>query len=165
MNTSSAVPQLFGYDFNFLEEPSLLNARFLIASIAGVTVHLGLFIREEWHMRAPVVFVLHVLLGVVAVLLEARKLGLSTVPLINTSVIAAGYLFGLFFSIVAYRLSPLHRLHRFPGPRLAAISKLWHVWQCRDSRNHELMDRLHKEYDGDFVRIGMATIPTQSKVF
>ena len=155
MNISSLAPQSFLYEFASLEEPVIANARFLTASVAGVTAHLALFIREEWHMQAPVVFALHVLLSFLAVSFEIGKLGLSSTPFINASLVIAGYLFGLFFSICVYRLSPLHRLHKFPGPRLAAVSKLWHVWQCRDSRNHELMDRLHKEYAGDFVRIGM----------
>lgn len=155
MNISSVEPHLFAYDIVFSDEPVVLNARFFIACVAGITAHYGLFIREEWHMKAPVVLALHVLLGLLTASFEIRKLGLSTAPFINTFLLVAGYLIGLFLSIVAYRLSPYHRLYRFPGPRLAAVSKLWHVWQCRDSRNHELMDRLHNAYEGDFVRIGM----------
>lgn len=59
----------------------------------------------------------------------------------------------LFGSITIYRLY-FHRLNRFPGPRLAAVTKLWHVWQCRDSRNHQVLEKLHQEY-GSFVRTGM----------
>ena len=106
-------------------------------------------------MQAPVVFLLHVFFGILTVVSEVRKLGVSQASINNASIIIAGYLLGLFSSMVAYRLSPYHRLHKFPGPRLAAASKLWHVWQCRDSRNHELMDRLYEEYKSDFVRIGM----------
>jgi hypothetical protein len=105
-------------------------------------------------MQAPVVIFLHILLGSFTFLSEVRKQGLSLSSLLSISAIIVGYLFGLFSSIVAYRLSPRHRLYKFPGPRLAAVSKFWHVWQCRDSRNHELMDNLHEEY-GDFARIGM----------
>ena len=130
-----------------------LTARFLTAGATGIAAHVGIFIRGEWHMRAPLVFALHIVLGFITVFTELRKQGSSQSPLLNAAVIVAGYLAGLFASIVAYRLSPSHRLHNFPGPRLAPISKLWHVWQCRDSRNHELMDRLYEEY-GDFVRIG-----------
>jgi hypothetical protein len=108
-------------------------------------------------MQVPVVIIIHILLGVFTLLFEIRKQGLSPFPLVNTSVIVFGYFFGLFSSIVAYRLSPRHRLYKFPGPRPAAVSKFWHVWQCRDSRNHELMDHLYEKY-GDFVRIGMRSL-------
>lgn len=30
--------------------------------------------------------------------------------------------------LAVYRLSPLHPLHKFPGPRLAAASYLYEVW-------------------------------------
>ena len=100
------------------------------------------------------VFVLHVALALLLVLLETLKEDSAPSPLNNASAIIGGYLLGLFSSIVLYRLSPFHRLHAFPGPRLAAVSKFWHVWQCRDSRNHELMERLHEKY-GAFVHIGI----------
>ena len=106
-------------------------------------------------MQAPLVFLLHLLFGFLVVSLEFGKCGPSPSAMIDSFFIIAGYLFGLFASILLYRTSSFHRLHRFPGPKLAAMSKLWHVWQCRDSRNHELMDLLHEKYDGDFVRIGM----------
>ena len=130
-----------------------LTARFITAGATGIAVHVGIFIRGEWHMKAPRVIAIHVLLVLITVLTELRKQGLLQSLLLNAIVIIAGYLSGLFASIVAYRLLPSHRLHHFPGPHLAPISKFWHVWQCRDSRNHELMDRLFEEY-GDFVRIG-----------
>ncbi|KAL9593418.1 MAG: hypothetical protein Q9179_005896 [Wetmoreana sp. 5 TL-2023] len=43
-----------------------------------------------------------------------------------------------------------HRLRNFPGPRFAAVSKLWHIWQCRDSRNHLVLEDLRRQY-GSFV--------------
>ena len=46
-----------------------------------------------------------------------------------------------------------HPLHHFPGPALAKVSKLWNVAHCLGSKNHLLLDGLHKEY-GDFVRTG-----------
>jgi hypothetical protein len=135
----------------------MLSFRFFLSYAVGVAAHLALFIRGEWHMQAPVVFVLHVLLGSFTVFSEFRKQGASQSSLLNASIIIAGYLLGLFSSIVAYRVSPYHRLSKFPGPKLAGVSKFWHVWQCRDSRNHELMDRLHEKY-GDFVRTGMTRL-------
>ena len=63
----------------------------------------------------------------------------------------------LLTSIAVYRVL-FHRLSRagFPGPPLARISKFWHVWACRDSKNHLVLDRLAQVY-GDFVRTGKIT--------
>lgn len=62
------------------------------------------------------------------------------------------YSLGLFGSIAIYRLF-FRRLRTFPGPRLAALTKLWHVYQCWDSRNHLVLDAFHKKY-GTVVRTG-----------
>lgn len=51
-----------------------------------------------------------------------------------------------------YRLF-FHPLRRFPGPVLARVSKLWHVFHCINSRNYLLLDKLHLQY-GEFVRTG-----------
>jgi len=137
----------------------LPSLRIFVSCAVGVAAPLGLFTREvrEWHMQALVVLVIHLLLGSFMFIFEVWKHGLSPISLVNISVIISGCLFDLFSSIVAYRLSPHHRLCKFLGPRLAAVSQFWQVWQCRDSRNHELMDGLHEEY-GDLVRIGMRSL-------
>jgi hypothetical protein len=127
---------------------------FPLAAATGITAHLGFFIRGEWHIQAPLLAVLHIVAPILIYLFQVQKK--SPIPLIDTTAIIAGYLLGLFSSLTTYRLSPFHRLHKFPGPKMAAVTKFWHVWQCRDSRNHEMMERLCKEYEGDFVRIGMA---------
>ena len=128
------------------------NSSVVVAIFAGIIAHVSVFKRGEWHMEAPQILICHVLLFLIIVLLEHR---MQAYTIFDSASIITGYVFGLYSSIVAYRLSPSHRLNVFPGPKLAAVSKLWHVWQCRDSRNHELMHQLYHEY-GDFVRIGKA---------
>lgn len=127
---------------------------FLLAFFAGVTIHIALFNRGEWHMKGPRVLFCHVFCAVVTTFLEVRQNFCLRLFPYNSIGLIACYLWGIFISIITYRLSSPHHLHRFPGPRLAAISTFWHVWQCRDSRNHELMCKLHEQY-GDVVRIGM----------
>lgn len=127
--------------------------RLLLAVLLGVLAHVGVFIRGEWHLRGPAVVILHVAL--VACILGAetwnhperryRSLGIVTL-------LFSCYLFGLFSSISVYRLF-FHRLRHFPGPRLAALTKIWHVYQCRDSRNHLVLNSWYKQF-GAFVRTG-----------
>ena len=106
-------------------------------------------------MQAPALAILHLFGMVLTYLFQVKNL--SPTPVIDAATIFSGYLLGLFGSVTVYRLSPFHRLHKFPGPKMAAVTKFWHVWQCRDSRNHEMMERLSKEYEGEpLVRIGMA---------
>ena len=112
-------------------------------------------------MQAPMVFIVHLFFSSLISVSEVRNHGVSSLAFTNASVIVGSYVGGLFASMIVYRLSPLHRLSQFPGPPLAAISKFWHVWQCRDSRNHQLMEQLHNAY-GNFVRTGMWTFHRES---
>jgi benzoate 4-monooxygenase len=43
-------------------------------------------------------------------------------------------------------------IRRIPGPRLAAFSNLWLLYQCRRGRRYLAVDKAHKEL-GTFVRI------------
>lgn len=119
----------------------------------GVAVHLGMFIRGEWHLRVSGVIYVHLFVfsfGSIPWFLYNSQ------PFIvyfhNACMLLFSYLVGLFGSIAIYRLF-FHRLRHFPGPRLAALTKLWHVYKCRDSRNHLVLDALHKKY-GTIVRTG-----------
>lgn len=47
--------------------------------------------------------------------------------------------------LASYRLS-FHPLAQYPGPRLAAVTRLWKAyWQCTSSFTHELI-KLHEIY-------------------
>jgi hypothetical protein len=127
--------------------------------LLGVAAHLGVFIHGEWHVHAPQLIISHVFVVLCLALCRA-VLQDSYDPGLALLVDRLGWIFvtyplGLFGSILVYRASRFHRLTAadFPGPFGARLSKLWHVWQCRDSRNHEVLDRLHQKY-GDFVRTG-----------
>ena len=127
--------------------------------LLGVAAHLSVFIRGEWHVQAPQLVIGHAWLIFCVALCrvflrdsDSERLG----PLVDGLAWASlAYLPGLFTSIFIYRVSGTHRLAAagFPGPFGARVSKLWHVWACRHSKNHEVLDRLHQEY-GDFVRTG-----------
>ncbi|KAJ5171192.1 uncharacterized protein N7500_003975 [Penicillium coprophilum] len=130
-----------------------------IAIIAGLLAHRLVFIHGEWHLKGPKVVVLHFLFGG---LLYANHLvgnGSTQASLVETIYLAAFYLSSLFTSIAGYRLV-FHRLKHFPGPKLAALTKLWHVWKCRDSRGHLVLQAWYEKY-GEFVRTG----PTEITIF
>ncbi|KAK9777657.1 putative Tryprostatin B 6-hydroxylase [Seiridium cardinale] len=121
----------------------------LYAALFGVVVHLSVFITGEWHLRVAGVVTIHSLVLVLMAFWSSEPIPKALLPIF---ILFSSYLLGLFGSITVYRLF-FHRLRRFPGPRLAALTKLWHVYQCRDSRNHMVLDALHKQY-GTFVRTG-----------
>jgi len=140
---------------NALEK--MLSPR-VFAIILGLAVHRLVFIHGEWHLRGPNVVVCHVLLAILlyATELAFKQKGSQYSSLQPTQVIVC-YLSSLFSSIAVYRIF-FHRLKHLPGPRLAALTKLWHVWKCRDSRGHHVLQAWHEEY-GEFVRTGKRIIP------
>lgn len=117
----------------------------------GVLAHLGIFIRGEWHMRGPYVLMVHFLL-VLGGYYWLQQKHVVPAPAQTVAMIAGSYLTGLFTSMTIYRLF-FHRLRKFPGPVMARVSKLWHVWECLGSRNYALLDRMYEKY-GSVVRIG-----------
>ncbi|KAJ6613936.1 cytochrome P450 [Mycena sp. CBHHK59/15] len=81
--------------------------------------------------------------------------GNSVSASISTAFSSVGlYLLFLVFSITIYRLSPWHPLARFPGPRMAHLTKWWMVNQVvfRGGR-HAMLQQLHA-YHGPWVRVG-----------
>lgn len=128
----------------------------LSAVLSGVTVHLAIFIRGEWHLEGANILTAHLiifcLIGYVESLTYAQPLR-QLQWLLETIRIFGIYLVSLFSSIAVYRLF-FHRLRHFPGPKLAAVSKLWQVVLCWDSRGHLLLEDWRQKY-GAFVRTGM----------
>ncbi|KAJ6475695.1 cytochrome P450 [Mycena vitilis] len=66
--------------------------------------------------------------------------------------------YSLFYSlllslILAYRVSPVHPLSKYPGPVLCKISKLWLTFITYRGELHRYVKSLHDKY-GDVVRIG-----------
>jgi cytochrome P450 len=121
----------------------------ILALSLSVLMHVCLFIRGEWHLQAPAIVSGHVL---AFVLLLVKQYFVDHGPFGEVAIPAATYVCGLLVCISVYRLY-FHRLRSFPGPRLAALSKLWHVWKCRDSRGHHVLESWHQQY-GSFVRTG-----------
>ncbi|KAJ5305867.1 cytochrome P450 [Penicillium antarcticum] len=128
-----------------------------VAVAAGILAHQLIFIHGEWHLKGPRVVVLHI---AIATSLYSASLFLcpdsrkNNVNRVTYSVIC--YYLSLPSSIGVYRIF-FHRLKQFPGPKLAALTKLWHVWKCRDSRGHLVLQSWYEQY-GEFVRTGPGEI-------
>ncbi|KAE8378838.1 cytochrome P450 [Aspergillus bertholletiae] len=128
-----------------------------LAVLSGVLAHRLVFIHGEWHLLVATLVVSH--LALLGGLYALRAVWAEYVPdqaLPHPVTLVCLYLSSLFSSIAVYRVF-FHQLRHFPGPRLAAVSKLWHVWRCRSSRGHHVLEDWHHKY-GTFVRTGPAEI-------
>jgi hypothetical protein len=136
----------------------------LVASLAGVAVHLRIFIQGEWHLVVRrTIFVHIIIVGLLLTVVTYNNPASDFKPFYTSIIIFSCYLSSLLSSIVIYRVF-FHKLRHFPGPRLAAISKLWHVWQSRNSKNHLVMWSMFEQY-GTVVRTGMYQVPRTDNDF
>ncbi|KAI0179154.1 cytochrome P450 [Hypoxylon sp. FL1284] len=126
----------------------------IAAALAGLFAHNAIFIRGEWHMRILHILVGHGLLSLLALYVVYRSDGVTSFgeALPAVAVLAAVYLGALFSSMTVYRLF-FHSLSHFPGPKAAAVTKLWHIWKIRKSTNYLFLQEMHREY-GNIVRTG-----------
>lgn len=67
--------------------------------------------------------------------------------------------FNTIFLLTTFTLTAIRRLFfspltKFPGPKLAALSKIWAANEFRLGRHSLTVKDLHKKYDSDIVRIG-----------
>ncbi|KAI0443563.1 benzoate 4-monooxygenase cytochrome P450 [Xylaria telfairii] len=132
-----------------------MSAPSLVASAVGILVHRCLFIHGEWHLQGPAIASAHLILFAILLPISYHYCyyySSSNNPYILHGSIVASYLCSLLASIATYRLY-FHPLKLFPGPRLVALSKLWHVWKCRDSRDYQILESWHRQY-GTIVRTG-----------
>ena len=131
----------------------MLPSVYHVALFLGPISHLLFFIRGEWHLLAPRMFWLSISSTLVAVFLNLYGTS-NPVKVALYEILLPVFIYGsaTFLSIVTYRAF-FHRLHNFPGPFLAKISKLWHVLHCTDSKNYLLLEKLHQKH-GAFIRTG-----------
>ncbi|KAI0885722.1 benzoate 4-monooxygenase cytochrome P450 [Annulohypoxylon maeteangense] len=129
------------------------SANVILPFLLGVSMHHGVFIHGEWHNQAPSIVVSHFsFLFVLLAFRIVRGSGAVFQIVVETALSTSIYFLGLFLSIAMYRLF-FHRLKAFPGSRLASLSKLWHVWMCRTSKGHRVLQAWQQQY-GSIVRTG-----------
>lgn len=122
-------------------------------ALIGIFSHYGLFVRGEWHLAVPQIIFGHVALASLVWWLVLRGMSETVSQHIQLcSLVYSSYLVSLLTSISLYR-SFFHPLRHFPGPKLAAVSKLWHVMKCRDGKNFQVLEDMRYQY-GQFVRTG-----------
>ena len=128
-----------------------------VAATAGFLSHTLYFIRNEHHRQA-VLFV-KLFLGlppiVCFLLMQVLQINPSRAASVTASM-GAAYLLALWTSMIIYR-SFFHRLHHFPGPPLAKISKFYHVSRLGKMDNFRKLEGWHKKY-GNVVRTGTPTL-------
>lgn len=124
----------------------------ILGVVLGFAAH---HIFLEWHVQAPTLVASHVVtfccLQISAILPGITSpAGLPNIGIL----VFYGYLAGLTFSIVIYRLL-FHRLTKagISGPWYAPISTIWSVWASRNRMYYLTLHALHNKY-GDFVRTG-----------
>ncbi|KAI1733400.1 cytochrome P450 [Xylaria scruposa] len=118
--------------------------------ISGILSHRLFFIQGEHHLRAPKYLAtwMAVTFAMIVVLFASNHIS------IFRSVISVhcAFFVPLLMSILVYRVFQ-HPLREFDGPRLASVSKLWHLAYMFKSSNHLFLHRLIEKY-GDIVRTG-----------
>lgn len=132
-----------------------LATKIILAAATGIASHNLLFIHGEWHMQAPRLLRIYLVLTLFACMEELRYSSGSAAERLEGALLLIGvYALSLLASLVVYR-TIFHRLRNFPGPFWARVSKFWHVEKClsSSSQNHIVLDELHKKY-GTFVRTG-----------
>lgn len=132
-----------------------VSAKLILAAATGIASHNLLFIHGEWHMQAPRLLRIYLVLTLITCVEELRYSSGSATERLESALLIIGiYALSLVASLVVYR-TIFHRLRNFPGPFWARVSKFWHVERCisSSSQNHVVLDGLHKKY-GNFVRTG-----------
>jgi hypothetical protein len=126
----------------------------LIVLGLGVLLHVAYFIHGEHHVHG--ILYLRMLASFLAIVtLVLWRFGNQALAssFVTALAIEGQFILGLFSSIVTYRVLPMHRLHRYPGPLTWRISKLAHAWSNRDFENFQNLHASHEKY-GDYVRTG-----------
>jgi len=133
---------------------------YVIAAILGAASHRFYFIRGEHHLKIVIYIALLPIVSAVlfgAIYHHAKSLNPSGSRSADAlaAVLSLNFIFlaSLYSSMVWYRVFE-HHLRNFDGPRLAAVSKLWHFAQLLKRSNHLVLDDLHRKY-GKIVRTGM----------
>ncbi|KAL1746562.1 cytochrome P450 [Schizophyllum fasciatum] len=119
----------------------------LLSILSGLACHVVL---NRFELQNPLCLI---------ILFIAVPIGLGSLLWRGSSNIAniifasATYLGTLSFSVILYRLSPIHPLWAYPGPVASKITKLYSAIISQSGKQHLFYRQLHEQY-GDVVRVG-----------
>ncbi|KAI1135148.1 cytochrome P450 monooxygenase-like protein [Hypoxylon sp. FL0543] len=131
----------------------------LLGGASALFAHHVFFIHGEWHLSVHRIVLAHVLVASYLFYFSNQNHDTLGRAISWACLAIIGYLGTLLGSMSIYRLF-FHKISGFPGPRLAAITKFWHIYQIRDSKNYLFQRKLHGKY-GTFVRTG----PNEISIF
>jgi tryprostatin B 6-hydroxylase len=129
----------------------------LAAMVAGVSTHLGYFIRGEHHLYGTKYIQIFIILFINAIFLNiyVAKETLGN-AFVKSTQVAICYLIGLYVSLLVYRAF-FHPLNRFPGPFGNKLGNLWFSTKLGNADAYKKVLNLHKKY-GPFVRVGSSDL-------
>ncbi|KAK0238637.1 cytochrome P450 [Armillaria nabsnona] len=122
----------------------------LLSAALGISSH-ALFKRQEPKVLQFLALQAAGFISVFAAFLS--KTGHPVDAGIAATIAVDTFLAGLTASIVVYRLSPWHPLAKYPGPRLAKITKWYMSYWIAKGNRHLKLQELHEIY-GPWLRIG-----------
>ena len=133
------------------------------AAIFGVLLHLGYFIHGEHHMQSPTIFRAVFLAPLIVFLIHLKLSSFSWSYAAIASLYDTAACYGaLLLSMTIYRAF-FHRTKNFPGPKLAGVTKLYHMFNVAPkSDQYRWLESMRQQY-GDFVRTG--NLPTRNVPF
>ncbi|KAJ5088498.1 cytochrome P450 [Penicillium angulare] len=132
---------------------SSLHFQLVLAMFAGLISYFSFFIHGERDRLAALVARFSLITSLAIYLIQWRMFEMPLGQSMQRTLCMAGiYIVVILASMIQYRVlfSPLRHL---PGPRLAAATKVYHLWNIRRGDNYLFAHRLHKQY-GDVVRTG-----------
>jgi tryprostatin B 6-hydroxylase len=142
----------------FLSDGELSGGQlFLTGAALGVSAHLTYFIHGERNNSSVRIF-----RSITGGAFFVFVLALTTNKTIFKGLLRGlipnfGFLIGLTSSIIVYRLF-FHRLRKFPGPRIDAISKCPAAGYAYSTGHYfKRLQELHDTY-GDYVRTGLFSL-------
>jgi len=126
----------------------------LTAAVLGIATQVYLSLIPE----VPTIKVLQGYIFQNIILLAYLFNSSSSSPLISV-ILLQFWTLNIIFLLAAFTLTAIRRLFfspltKFPGPKLAALSKIWAANEFRLGRHSLTVKNLHKKYNSDIVRIG-----------
>lgn len=127
----------------------------LAAASFGALTFITYFHHGEHHLYGASYFTSFLLICASAVVYLVSKQGHTLHGALGTTTqIATSFIFGIYTTCLLYRISPIHPLHKFPGPSSARISDLWLCFQATPGKQaHLILLDAHERY-GKIVRVG-----------